>query len=526
MNWLKKMGSVESRSSEVDVGTSGKIPTRGILTFNGTTQQIASLADGRKPAVSIPELTRIPSTLGQFNEATLHNVRIGRNGVARPIGDGAFVQCKLFVAESAVGILRRVALFDSRCHLATSNLKMNVNNDSRIPISNSNIYNTIFNVNTGIPEEFGHGEVTKTRKEMLSEVLQKLPSINYLQSHDEASRKIIGESGQWLLHTDKFQDWKNGKLTAFLAVGDPGVGKTCHVYSSLVVSHLQELGGPTRVAYLYLCYQKAQSQTPTNILSILLQQLLTTYSSLPDCAVGLYDQLSLDQGPQLKVLIKALISLCTDASYKTYIILDALDECQHSFQPELLDILEQMLAAHVQLFATSRPASKDIRALFNKAYCAQYSIRATTSDISSFLKQKLETKKALGDIMDEKFRKEVIQTIRSKSQGVFLIAAMQIDHILSLTRKAKIKEVLSKFPSDLDTNFSMTLERIKAQSPEIISWLDMLSSEDIAPFYQYAAKYWEIMEYITLLLSKYDHLMKWGQIDYGRRCSQNIWLED
>ncbi|TFK71519.1 hypothetical protein BDN72DRAFT_958065 [Pluteus cervinus] len=349
-------------------------------------------------------------------------------------------------------------------------------NNSRVSMPHSNIYNTINHNHMynplerqsrrGVPgsgEESGR-EATKTRKEMLDDVLQKLPSINYLQSHEEASRKVIGEGGKWFLQHEKFKNWMNGRLTAFLGLGDPGVGKTCLV--SLVISHIQELKGATRGAYLYVSHQKAEVQTPTNIVSTLLRQLLSTHSSLPDSAVGLYEQLNLDQGPQLKVLVTTLISMCTDPGFRTYIVLDALDECKPSHQPELIQILEQLLTAQVQLFATSRPVSEDFSSLFDSASCTKYFIRATTSDISDFLKQKLKSKKALGSFVDEKFKEEVIKTIRSKSEGIFLIAAMQVDHIISLTNKAEMKEALLNFPADLETNFSMTLTRIKAQSPK------------------------------------------------------------
>ncbi|TFK61476.1 hypothetical protein BDN72DRAFT_965138 [Pluteus cervinus] len=311
----------------------------------------------------------------------------------------------------------------------------------------------------------GH-ETIKTQEKMLVDVLQKLPSINYLQSHEEASRKVIGESGQWFLKNERFEDWKNGKFTGFLSLGDPGVGKTCLV--SIVISHLQKLSGPSRVAYLYMSHQKAESQTLTHIVSILLRQLLSSYDSLPDSLVGLYNQLSLDQGPRLNMLVSALAGLCTDPKFRTYIVLDALDECKPSYQTEFMQILEQLLAAQAQLLATSRPASEDIGDLFDKPYCIKYPITASSSDISSFLKQKLDTKEAFRTILDDNFKKEMIQTIDSRSQGVFLIAAMQIEHILTLTKKTKIKEVLSKFPKDLDTNFSITLDRIKAQSEDYL----------------------------------------------------------
>ncbi len=118
-----------------------------------------------------------------------------------------------------------------------------------------------------------------------------------------------------------------------------------------------------------MSHQKAESQTPTNIVSILLRQLLLTYNSLPDSLVGLYNQLSLDQGPQLKVLVSALTALCTDPNFRTYIVLDALDECKPLYQTEFIQILEQPLAAPVQLFATSRPTSADTVDLSDKLYC-------------------------------------------------------------------------------------------------------------------------------------------------------------
>ncbi|TFK60186.1 hypothetical protein BDN72DRAFT_883718 [Pluteus cervinus] len=352
-------------------------------------------------------------------------------------------------------------------------------NDSRISIPRSNlacVQHVIHNptleeypfqlISNLLHGESGH-EVSKECSEMLADILKKLPSLTYLQSHEEALKKIIGESGQWFLKLEKFEDWKNGKSTAFLALGEPGVGKTCLL--STVISHLQKLQGPTRVAYLYLHHQEAGSQTPINIISVLLRQLLLTYSSLPESVIGLFDKFGLDQGPpQLQTLVTALIGLCKDTNYKTYIVIDALDECKPFYQTELKGILEQLLTNQVQLFATTRPLSEDIESLFNNAYSTKYSIRATASDISGFLKQKLEVRTSLDGVMDEEFKSKVIQTIRAKSLGVFLVAAMQIDHIQSLTSTQKIEEVLSNFPSSLEESFHLTLERIQAQSSDYV----------------------------------------------------------
>ncbi|TFK60369.1 hypothetical protein BDN72DRAFT_940121, partial [Pluteus cervinus] len=353
--------------------------------------------------------------------------------------------------------------------------------NSQVSFLNSNVASYITNNNNNstqinilpaptLPQDPSalHGgsdpKALQERKEMLAYVQEKLQG-NYLQHHEEACRKIIGESAQWLLKSQKFEDWVNGKLIGFLGVGDPGVGKTC--IASLVVSHLKKLPetARARVVYVYLRHQEAESQTPTNILSILLKQLLLTYTSLPDAALGLYNQLKLDQGlPQFHVLVTALLDICTDPNFRTYIVVDALDECNLSYQEELLSVLDKLLGKQVQVFATSRPSFEDAVSLFKELHCSKYPIRATKDDISSFLKQKLETKQSLKSLMaDQAFKVEVIQIIESKADGVFLIAALQIQQILSLTTKNKIKEALGSFPLGLDANLGMTLERIRAQ---------------------------------------------------------------
>ncbi|TFK59200.1 hypothetical protein BDN72DRAFT_906076 [Pluteus cervinus] len=202
------------------------------------------------------------------------------------------------------------------------------------------------------------------KREMLVQVRQKLAALGYLENHKEASGRTDKETGGWFLEIKDFQDWCNaiGEVKAILAVGDPGVGKTCLV--SLIIEHLQRTYGHTAVAYFYLHSQEADAQTPTKIVSTLLKQVLSTYSSLPDFAIRLYDQL--DQGtPQLEVLVTTLLNLLQDKQTTTFIVLDVLDECKESYQQDFIHFLRQLLQAKVQLFATCRPSSADIGDLFN-----------------------------------------------------------------------------------------------------------------------------------------------------------------
>ncbi|TFK72116.1 hypothetical protein BDN72DRAFT_876711 [Pluteus cervinus] len=351
---------------------------------------------------------------------------------------------------------------------------MNLRDNTHLSAYSSTFYNVINNATTAnyqgpiynapIVYHMANPETTAPtvdRREMLIQVRQKLAVVSYLESHGEASRRTDEETGGWLLDTKVFQDWSNaiGEVKAILAVGDPGVGKTCLV--SLVIEHLQRTY-PTQVAYFYFHSQEAEAQTPNKIVSSLLKQLLSTYSSLPDLAIRLYDQL--DQGiPQLEVLVTTLLNLLQDKQATTFIVLDALDECKESYQQDFIHFLRQLLQAKVQLFVTSRPTSADIGDLFNISSCIKQPIKANPFDIQKVLTKKLESKKSLGKIMNGEFKAEAIETIQSRAQGVFLIAAMQAEHILSLTTKGQIKSVLTQFSSGLDDNFKITLGRIQNQ---------------------------------------------------------------
>ncbi|TFK67840.1 hypothetical protein BDN72DRAFT_72839 [Pluteus cervinus] len=283
-----------------------------------------------------------------------------------------------------------------------------------------------------ITNNFANQETTAPvadKREMLIQVQQKLAVLSYLDSHEEASRRTDKETGSWFLDAKVFQDWCNaiGEVKVILAVGDPGVGKTCLV--SLIIEHLQRIYGHTAVAYFYLHSQEAEAQTPTKIVSSLLKQLISTYSSLPDLAIRLYDQL--DQGiPQLEVLVTTVLNLLQDKQTPTFIVLDALDECKESYQQDFIHFLRQLLQTKVQLFVTCRPTSADIGDLFNISCCIKQPIRANPSDIQKVLTKKLESKKSLGKIVNGEFKAEAIETIQSRAQGISYCSNASRTHII------------------------------------------------------------------------------------------------
>ena len=93
--------------------------------------------------------------------------------------------------------------------------------------------------------------------------------------------------------------------------------------------------------------------------------------------------------PELRDLIDAVIAL-SQRFPVTYIIFDALDECDTKERVKLLNVINHLAEAGIKVFATCRPHIRDVRQFFQLRNCASIRIEADTEDIKNFLHIKLE----------------------------------------------------------------------------------------------------------------------------------------
>jgi hypothetical protein len=116
--------------------------------------------------------------------------------------------------------------------------------------------------------------------------------------------------GQWLLDMPKFQAWRAGLLEKNIlwCPGIPGARKTFLTYvlemlslvrrqliypRSVIVDHLQMLSKQNhhKILYFYFDYKEQSEQTPFRVFVTLLKQLLSTFDTLPKCALELYGRI-------------------------------------------------------------------------------------------------------------------------------------------------------------------------------------------------------------------------------------------
>jgi hypothetical protein len=198
-------------------------------------------------------------------------------------------------------------------------------------------------------------------------------------------------TGEWLLKSNEFQLWLTQSNQTLFCPGIPGAGKT--IITSITIHHLHNIFGndpAIGIAYLYCSYQQQHEQKPADLIANLLKQFIQGQLSLPEIVQNLYSRHKPKQTrPSLGELLSALHHIT--ASYtRTFIIIDALDECQVSYggyEIFLREIFSLQVKARVNIFATSR-FIQEIEAKSDQSI--RLEIRANNTDVQKYLDERLQ----------------------------------------------------------------------------------------------------------------------------------------
>lgn len=219
-------------------------------------------------------------------------------------------------------------------------------------------------------------------------ILDWLTTTDYISQQNDLSGRRQEGTGEWLLNTYEFQQWKNGEEQILFCPGIPGAGKT--IMTSIVVDHLCKLYGEdlsVGIAFLYCNFRQQQEQQVIHLFSSLLKQFAQRQPSLPRSIVKLYEDHERDKSrPSLGEISTALQSVIMGCS-KAFIIVDALDECSVT-DGVLSRFLEGLFVLQAEtkfcLFGTSRPIL-DIPKRFERHDCSILKIHAIHEDMEQYI---------------------------------------------------------------------------------------------------------------------------------------------
>ena len=185
--------------------------------------------------------------------------------------------------------------------------------------------------------------------------------------------------------------------------------------SSLVIDTLckQGEGGNAAVACFYFDPTAQEEQSPVAILGSVLKQVVGGLNEVPERIVKAFrgrEKVIGGQRLDLAEIVESLRDI--SSSRRTFICIDALDECPPAHRMQLLDSLNRILQGSpgARIFLAGRPHILFEVEKHLARRVATRSITPTKDDIVIFLRAKLK-EDPMPDAMDERLEEEIIENI-------------------------------------------------------------------------------------------------------------------
>ena len=185
--------------------------------------------------------------------------------------------------------------------------------------------------------------------------------------------------------------------------------------SSLVMDRLGDRAGSqaVTVAGFYFDYAARKEQSPANMLGAVLKQVVSGLAELPEEISRAYEgqkEVIGGRAPQLDDIVKMLQN--TVSIKRTFICIDALDECVAGYRVKILASLDQILriSPSTRIFVTGRP---HIEAEVGKRLSGRGTVIRITPqrhDILSYLHRRLE-EDTMPDAMDGNLKADILKKI-------------------------------------------------------------------------------------------------------------------
>ena len=295
--------------------------------------------------------------------------------------------------------------------------------------------------------------------------LQGVSPLDFHSKQKHAYSKRHASTGQWLLETEQFKTWFEGKGSPVLwCPGSPGTGKT--VLTSIAVNYVAEYtrGQDIAIIYVYCDYKDSSTHSVNALLSSLLRQLIEQTpraESIAELSMILNENAKY-RDPTEAELFTWVCTVSKDFN-NVYIFVDALDECPELSRDALLLRLEQFgQFGQTRLFLTSRP-NIDIKSRLQNI--SRIEIAASTPDIEAYLHSEIQKSGRLALFVrkDPGLKQEIVDRVIGKAHGMFLLASLQINSLCQQISPRKVRQVLDDLPTGIFATYDNVFSRILDQ---------------------------------------------------------------
>ena len=210
-------------------------------------------------------------------------------------------------------------------------------------------------------------------------------------------------------------------------MGGKGQVLTSRDVSSLVIDSLcdQAKGENVAVACFYFDFAAQKEQSPTSVLGALLKQVVGGLEVVPvEIAEAYEDQKKVIGGraPGLSDIVNMLQT--TSSEKRTFICIDALDECVPEYRVKLLNSLNKILqkSPDTRIFVTGRPHIQDEIGKRLSGRVTTIRITPKRDDIISYLHSRLN-EDTTPDAMDSHLEADILKKIPEDISEMYVKAA-------------------------------------------------------------------------------------------------------
>ncbi|KAI9878518.1 MAG: hypothetical protein M1830_000699 [Pleopsidium flavum] len=310
-------------------------------------------------------------------------------------------------------------------------------------------------------------------------VLRWLSTTDASTNHNAARIKHEPSTGDWFIHSEKFNSWWDNASQTLWLHGIPGCGKT--VLCSTIVEQVKALCSSTSdlgYAYFYFDFNDEGKQTVEGFLRSIIVQLSVQRPSLPEEVQKLYDVHAKQQKqPDRSNLIEIFHSLLKGFR-RAHLMMDALDEC--SERQAMLELIAEMVARDqnlkkVNLLITSR-RERDIEITLQDILTNSICIQSAQieADIRLHVNSRLSQDSKLKR-RPETVKKEIEKTLVDGANGMFRWVDCQLDSLGGCLSPAALRRALKTLPKTLDDTYDRILTSIEEGHREnahaVLQWL-------------------------------------------------------
>ncbi|KAJ7256364.1 ankyrin repeat-containing domain protein [Mycena rebaudengoi] len=322
------------------------------------------------------------------------------------------------------------------------------------------LFGARFRTNRLVDLQFTQDKVAEDVAEVLDTVVQDklekwLNAPDPKEKHTRSYNLRHESTCLWLLQDERFMHWQDHPGELLWIEGSSGTGKT--ILSSTVIEQLFQdraahgRQNRTAIAYFYFDFGDSSKQFIDNAIRRLILQIS---AQCPNPNETLSHQYQTYNGqkdltrPQLLTLLKTLLGELG----RTYLVLDALDECRPEDHHILVDFVQTVLSwveVRLHIVVTSQG-----RAIFTKKFTSleRYSQivlheEMTSGDIELYissqlaLRSELEHWKSNSDFL--------VPFILKKSAGMFRLAACLLIELSRCFWEKEWEQALTQLPNDL-----------------------------------------------------------------------------